>query len=114
MITRIGPGSLYHTAVKHAGTIYLSGVVGQDLQAGIEDQARSALARLDAALQLAGSDRSKVLSATIYLVNMDDKPGMNTVWQEHFAPGELPARATVAVADLGPGVLIEISATAAR
>jgi enamine deaminase RidA (YjgF/YER057c/UK114 family) len=61
-----------------------------------------------------GSSLTKVLTATLYITDMAQKDGMNEAWNAAFNAADLPARATIGVADLGPNILIEIVFTAAR
>ncbi len=105
---------LMHLAVAHRDTIYLAGIVADDLEADMEGQTRDVLQPLDAFAAAHGVDRGHVLSATLYVVDMADKPAMNRAWKEFFAPEQLPARATIGVADLGPGVRLELVATLGR
>ena len=100
--------------VTHNGVVYLSGHVAQDPEAEIEDQTRSTLARVDAMLTEAGTDRHHLLSATIYLRDIDNHfARMNTVWNEWVPAGHAPARATVEAHMARPGLLVEISIIAA-
>ena len=105
---------LMHLSVAHGDTIYLAGIVADDLAADMEGQTRDVLRQLDAFAAAHGLDRGHVLSATLYVVDMADKPAMNRAWQSYFAPEQLPARATIGVADLGPGVRLEMVATLGR
>jgi enamine deaminase RidA (YjgF/YER057c/UK114 family) len=105
---------LMHLAVAHVDTIYLAGIVPDDLDADMEGQARDVLRQLDEAAAAHGLDRSRVLTATIFVTDMSEKPAMNRVWQEFFDPAHLPARATIGVADLGPGVRLEMVAMLGR
>lgn len=114
MIQRHGPGAYYHTVVEANGTLYLAGAVASDLSADMAGQTEQVLARIDEILAGVGSDRSKIVSATIYITDMGLKGQMNEVWARWTDPRHRPARATVAVADLGKDVLIEISCIAAR
>jgi enamine deaminase RidA (YjgF/YER057c/UK114 family) len=114
MIERRAPyGGILHEVVAHAGVLYLAGIVAEDLGLDMEGQARDVLAQLDALLSANGSDRRHVLQATAFVTNLSEKDGFNRAWKEFFAPGDLPARATIGVADLGPGVRLELVATAA-
>ncbi len=103
-----------HLAVAHGDTIYLAGIVADDLEADMEGQTRDVLRQLDEAAAAQGLDRSRVLTATIFVTDMTEKPAMNRVWKEFFDPAHLPARATIGVADLGPGVRLEMVATLGR
>ncbi len=114
MITRHGQGKFYHSVVAHGDTLYLSGVIADDLSAPMADQTRQVLDKIARTLAEHGSSAHNILSATIYLADFSGKDAMNTVWAEWFDPSDLPARATVGVATLGTGVLIEISVTAAK
>lgn len=110
---RLGTGKYYHEAVAHNGTLYLSGVVANDFSLGMKEQTIQALQRAEALLDKHGSNVERVLTATVYISDFAAKEEMNEAWVEFFAADQLPTRATVGVADLGAGVLIEIVLTAA-
>ena len=114
-IVRIDQNARRSRAVIHGDIIYLAGQVADDATGDIADQTRQALAKVDAMLAQAGSDKAKVLSATIWLRFMQDYDGMNAVWDKWVAPGHAPARCCggdVALAD--PGWRVEIIIVAAR
>jgi 2-iminobutanoate/2-iminopropanoate deaminase len=113
MPTRHVRTSNLHRAVVHGDTIYLSGMVADDKTLPVGGQTRQILEKLDALLETLNSDASRLLTATIFLTDMHDKDAMNAAWTAFFQPEDLPARATVAVAKLGPQVLVEVVATAA-
>lgn len=92
-IERITPGPRMSQAVVHNGVAYLAGQVAAG--ATLEEQARGALAQVDALLTEVGSDRSKLLSATIYLADIADFGAMNAVWDSWVDQDNAPARATV-------------------
>lgn len=75
--------------------VYLAGQVADDPTAGIDGQTRSVLRQVDRLLGEAGTDKTKILSATIYLADMSDYAGMNAIWDAWVPAGEAPARATV-------------------
>jgi enamine deaminase RidA (YjgF/YER057c/UK114 family) len=102
-----------HRAVTHGETIYLAGMVADDKSLSVGGQTSQVLQKIDALLKTLSSDASRLLSAMIYLTSMKDKDEMNAAWTAFFKPEDLPARATVAVAQLGPQTLIEVVATAA-
>lgn len=114
MVTRHGQGKYYHSIVAHGNTLYLSGVVADDLSAPMADQTRQVLEKIARTLGEHGSSVHSILSATIYLADFSGKDAMNAVWADWFQAADLPARATVGVATLGQGVLIEISVVAAK
>ncbi len=114
MIRRHGQGDYLHRAVEFNGVLYLVGLTPGDKTAGVRGQTEQVLAKLDKLLNDFGSDKSRVLTVAVYLTDMAHKDEMSKAWTDFFAPDELPARSTMGVKDLGPGVLIEIVATAAR
>ncbi len=74
--------------VVHSGTVYLAGQVGDDMSAGIEQQTRETLVNIERLLDLAGTDKSRLLSVTIYLKDIDaDFAGMNAVWDKWLPKG---------------------------
>ena len=100
--------------IHHAtGTVYLSGQVADDPTADVAGQTRQVLAQIDALLQEAGSDKTKLLSATIYLPDIADFAAMNAVWEQWVVPGRVPARATVEAKLAAPEYRIEIQVVAA-
>lgn len=105
---------IMHLAVAHGDKVHLAGIVADDLAADMEGQMRDVLRQLDELATAQGLDRTRVLSATIYITDMADKPAMNRAWQSFFDPAHLPTRATIGVADLGPGVRIELVAVLGR
>lgn len=113
MIERIEPGPRMSKAVVHNGTIYTAGHVS-DAEPGVAGQTRAILAKLESVLALAGTDKSKVLSATIWLADIATFEEMNAVWDAWISPGSPPARATVQATLAGPQYLVEIAIIAAR
>ena len=114
-IERIGVAARYSDAVMENGFIFLAGHVpenspGQDIGA----QTRDVLAQIEDTLHQCGSDKSKILSATIYLTDMNDFAGMNDVWDQWVMQGHTPARATVEARLASTDYRIEIVMIAAR
>jgi enamine deaminase RidA (YjgF/YER057c/UK114 family) len=100
--------------VIHNGTVYLAGQLADDYSGDIVQQTRETLASTDRFLAEAGSDKSKILSVTIYLKDMArDYAGFNQVWDDWVAPGAAPARACVEANMYKPEVLVEITVVAA-
>jgi enamine deaminase RidA (YjgF/YER057c/UK114 family) len=84
------------------------------MNAGIEQQTRETLANIERLLDLAGTDKTKLLSVTIYLKDIDaDFAGMNAVWDKWLPKGVAPARATVEAKLCEPQILVELSVVAA-
>ena len=100
--------------VTHNGVAHLSGQVAEDPDADIQEQTRSTLARVDALLEEAGTNREHLLSATIYLRDIDNHFAlMNEVWNAWVPTGHAPARACVEAHMARPGLLVEEVVTAA-
>lgn len=113
-IQRINAGPRMSQAVVHGDTIYIAGQVASDPTADVIGQTRQILAKIESLLREAGSDKSKLLSANIWLSNVAFYDAMNGVWDAWVTPGSPPARATVGSPLAGPQYLIEIAAIAAR
>jgi enamine deaminase RidA (YjgF/YER057c/UK114 family) len=111
-IQRIGPGTRMSRAVVHGDTVYLSGHVSEG--ATVTEQTQRILARIEAALDEAGTDKSNLLSAQIWLSDIGTFDEMNAVWEAWIDPAEPPARATVESRLAGPEYLIEIAVVAAK
>ena len=100
--------------VSYNGVVYLSGQVAEDPDADIQEQTRSTLARIDALLAEAGTNNQNLLSATIYLRDIDNHFAlMNEVWNAWVPDGHAPARACVEAHMARSALLVEICVTAA-
>lgn len=97
----------------HNGVAYLAGQVAEDPNADIVGQTTQVLHAIDALLQRAASDKTRILRAEIYLADMADFAGMNEAWASWVPPGATPARATVRATLARPEWKIEIVITAA-
>lgn len=111
-IRRIEPGARMSQAVVHGGIAYLAGQVGAP-GASVAEQTRAVLAQVDRLLAEAGSDRSRLLSATIWLADIADFAEMNSVWEAWIDPANPPARATGECRLAAPEFKVEIIVTAA-
>ena len=100
--------------VIHGDTIYLAGQVANDQDADITTQTQQVLEKIDEYLAEAGSDKSKILSAQVWLSNMAYVDQMNHVWEDWMPPGFAPARACIEARLAQPGLLVEIGIVAAR
>ncbi len=113
-IQRLHTNQRMSQVVVHNGTVYLAGQVGEDMGAGIAQQTRETLASIEQLLHEAGSDKTQILSVTIYLKDIEaDFAGMNEVWDQWLPQGTAPARATVQAPLCEPEILIELSVIAA-
>jgi enamine deaminase RidA (YjgF/YER057c/UK114 family) len=101
-------------AVVHGGVVYTAGQVAMNAPGGsVADQTSAILAEIDSLLAEAGSDKSKLLSATIWLTSMDDFAEMNEIWDAWVVPGDTPARACVEARLAAPQFSVEIAVIAA-
>ncbi|MGE4338066.1 MAG: RidA family protein [Pigmentiphaga sp.] len=115
-IIRKQAGSRMSQAVIHQGVAYLSGQVCPDYlthSPPIEEQTRSVLTRIDALLTEAGTDKSRLLTAQVWLADVAEFDLMNGVWEQWIDPHNPPARATCGVTLGHPNVRVEITITAA-
>ncbi|NNM72784.1 RidA family protein [Enterovirga aerilata] len=114
-IKRIEVGARMSQAVVHGDTVYLAGQVAQRAPgASVADQTRDILAKTDELLAAAGTDKSKLLSATIWLTDIGTFNEMNAVWDAWVSPGNTPARACVEAKLAAPQFTVEIAVVAAR
>ena len=103
-------------ATAWGGIVYLAGVTADPGESGdVKDQTRQALARIDALLARAGSHKSKVLAAQVWLTDMNLFAAHNDAWNEWVDPKNPPVRACLLSPQLWrPGLLVEIMVTAAK
>ncbi len=113
MTKRLKPGPRMSQAVIHGDTVYLAGQVADDFDAGLEQQTREVLAKIDGLLKEAGSSRDKLLACTVYLSNIADFAGMNAVYDAWVDKANPPARACVETRLADPRLRVEIVAIAA-
>lgn len=114
-IERLETGPRMSQAVIHNGVVYLAGQVAVDAQgASVKDQTRNILQRIDALLTAAGSDKTKILSATVWLADMRAFDEMNGVWDKWVPQGHTPARACVEAKLATTAYTVEIGIIAAR
>ena len=113
MVQRFDVGARLSEMAIHNGVAYLAGQVPEDASQDIRGQTAQVLAAIDALLARAGSDKSRILMAQIYLADLADFAGMNAAWDAWVAPGNAPPRATVQAALADPGWKIEVVVTAA-
>ena len=113
-IQRFHVGPRLSEMAVHNGTIYLAGQVAEDASQDISGQTRQILAAIDKLLAEVGSDKTKILSTTIYIADMADFAGMNTAWDAWVVPGATPPRATVEASLAKPGYKVEIQVIAAK
>lgn len=114
-IQRIGSGPRMSMAVVHGDTVYLAGQVSKNAANGsVTEQTKDILSIIDGYLAEAGTDKTKLLSANIWLTDIGTFAEMNAVWDAWLAPGCAPARATVEAKLAAPNYLVEIAVIAAK
>ena len=113
-IVRIEKSNRMSQAVVHGNTVYLAGQVAADPKVDIKGQTASVLAKIDALLDKAGTSKSNLLQAVIYLSDMRNFQAMNEVWDAWVDTANPPARATVGAPLATPNYLVEIMVIAAK
>jgi enamine deaminase RidA (YjgF/YER057c/UK114 family) len=113
-VQRINPGPHWSQVVIHGDVVYLAGQTAADKSQDVKGQTKQVLDKIDALLASAGTDKSKLLTANIWLSDINNWSQMNEVWDAWVAPGNAPTRATVEAKLAAPGLLVEIMVQAAR
>ncbi len=114
-IQRFETGPRMSQVVVHGNTVYLAGVVASNAKGeSVTRQTEDILSIIDGHLATAGTDKSKLLSATIYITDMATFAEMNAVWDGWVSPGNTPARATVEARLAAPVYNVEIMVIAAK
>ena len=114
-IQRFETGPRMSQVVVHGNTVYLAGVVASNAPGeSVTKQTQDVLKTIDSHLAKAGSSKSKLLSATIYLTDMKNYNDMNAVWDAWVSPGNTPARATVEAKLAAPQYNVEIMVVAGK
>ena len=113
MIKRLRVGPRMSQIVVHGDTVYLAGLVADDASVDVAGQTQQILAKIEAYLKEAGSDKSKMLMATIWLADIKTFDQMNKVWDTWVPQGNPPARACVESKLARPDIKVEIRVIAA-
>jgi enamine deaminase RidA (YjgF/YER057c/UK114 family) len=113
MIHRIDTGPRMSEAVVFGQTVYLAGQVADDTSADVKGQTEQVLASIDELLARVGSDKTKILQATVYLADIATFQEMNAAWDAWVPQGHTPARATVEAKLATPAYKVEIVVVAA-
>jgi enamine deaminase RidA (YjgF/YER057c/UK114 family) len=113
-ITRHHTNQRMSQIVIHGDTVYLAGQVASDANADITVQTQQVLKKIDTLLAEAGSDKSKILSAQIWIASMGHFAQMNEVWDAWVAEGHAPGRACIEARLASPDLLVEVGIIAAR
>jgi enamine deaminase RidA (YjgF/YER057c/UK114 family) len=113
MIQRLAEEQRLSGAVVHGGMVWLAGQVADDSSLDVEGQTADILRQIDALLQQAGTDKQRLLSATVVLADIADAPAMNRAWDRWLDPAAKPARMTVGAPLVDPSWRVEITGVAA-
>jgi enamine deaminase RidA (YjgF/YER057c/UK114 family) len=112
-IQRINPREWNCSAVVHGNVVYLSGIVADDKSLPMKGQTEQVLRKIDAVLATAGTNKSRILTATVYMADASLKDEMNEAWMAWVDRSNLPTRTAVGAA-LTPGTMVEITVCASR
>jgi enamine deaminase RidA (YjgF/YER057c/UK114 family) len=114
-IQRHEVGARMSKAVVHGNTVYLAGIVADAAKGkSVTEQTKDILAQIDGLLAKAGTDKSKLLTANIWITDMANFAEMNAVWDGWVSAGNTPARATVEAKLAAPDYKVEIMVVAAK
>lgn len=113
-IVRHEPAGVYSKCVEANGFVFTAGIVPTDVTVNTESQTRQVLAEIDRVLKLAGTDKTKIVSATIWLSHIKLREAMNVVWNEWTGGANLPARACVEATLVDPRMQVEIAVVAVK
>ena len=113
-IKRHEPAKILSNAVEAGDLVFLAGQCASDLSADAAGQTRQILDEIDRLLALTGSDKTKVVSATIWVSDIRYRDPMNTVWIEWIDTAHIPARACIEAKLADPRALVEIAVVAAK
>ena len=113
-IEHLNSGEILSQATIYNSVVNVCGLTADNLSLNAKGQTEQILAKIDDRLASCGTDKSKLLMATIYLTNMDDKSGMNEAWTAWLGELERPARACVGTALGSADTLVEIVVSAAK
>ena len=113
-IVRHNPGKFLSGAVEANGMVYVSGTTPDTLPASVKAQTEEVLGKIDKLLAMAGSDKSKIVSATIWVTDIRFRDEMNEAWMAWIDTANLPARACVTAHLANPLMAVEIAVVAVK
>ena len=113
-LKRHEPSKIYSKCVEANGFVFTAGIVADNTALDVKGQTKQILAELDRLLKLAGTDKTKLVSATIWLTDIRTRDAMNEVWNEWTGLNNLPTRACVEARLADPKMLVEIALTAVK
>jgi enamine deaminase RidA (YjgF/YER057c/UK114 family) len=113
-IKRHEPSKIYSKVVEANGFVFTAGVVADDVSKDVRGQTQQVLAEIDRLLKLAGTDKTKVVSATIWVTDIRSRDAMNEAWTAWTGGENLPGRACIEAKLADPRMLVEIAVVAAK
>ena len=113
-IKRHESSAVYSKVTEANGFVFTAGIIPTDLSKDIEGQTAEVLAEIDRLLGVAGTDKSKVVQASVWLHDMRHRDGMNKAWGAWLGGANAPARACVEAKVIDPRMLVEISVVAVK
>jgi enamine deaminase RidA (YjgF/YER057c/UK114 family) len=113
-ITRHEPSKILSKVVEANGFVFTAGVVADDIKQDAKGQTEQILAEIDRLLKLAGADKTKVVSATIWVADIRYRDAMNEAWNAWTGGQNLPGRACIEAKLADPRALVEIAVIAAK
>lgn len=113
-VTRHEPRKILSCVTEGADLVYTAGITADDTTQDVQGQTAQVLAEIDRLLELAGTDKSKILNATIWVPDIRLRDDMNVAWNAWTGGENLPARACIEAKLAGPDILVEIQVTAVK
>jgi enamine deaminase RidA (YjgF/YER057c/UK114 family) len=113
-IKRHEPSKILSKAVEANGFVFTAGITAEDSSLNVQGQTKQVLAEIDRVLKLAGTDKSKILSATIWVPDIRLRDGMNESWNAWTGGQNLPGRACIEAKLADPKLLVEIAVVAVK
>jgi enamine deaminase RidA (YjgF/YER057c/UK114 family) len=113
-ITRHEPSKIYSKVVEANGFVFTAGIVADDPTKDAKNQSEQVLREIDRLLKLCGTDKTKVVSATIWLTDIRNRDAMNEAWNAWTGGQNLPGRACITADLADPRMLVEIAVIAAK
>ena len=113
-LKRHEPSKIFSKVVEANGFVFTAGIVADDIKQDIQGQTRQILGEIDRLLKLAGTDKTKVVAATIWVTDIRSREAMNEAWNAWTGGQNLPARACVEAKLADPRMLVEIAVTAVK
>jgi enamine deaminase RidA (YjgF/YER057c/UK114 family) len=113
-IKRHEPSKIYNAVVEANGFVFLAGITPKTLTKDVKGQTEEVLTEIDRLLNVGGTDKSKILTATIWVTDIRNRDLMNEAWTAWTGGKDLPARACVEAKLADPRMLVEIQVTASK